>query len=56
MIWQKEMLLKGDLNHSEADEMISYGYIWPHRAKLEMDQQHIQFRNLLREIIKMKQL
>ena len=56
MIWETELLLKGDLNHSEADEVIPYGYIWPHRAKLKMDQQQIQFRNLLRVIIKMKWL
>lgn len=56
MIWEKELLLKGDLNHSEADEVIPYRYIWPHRAKPTMDQQQIQFRNLLRVIIKMKQL
>jgi hypothetical protein len=55
MIWEK-LSLKGDLSHSEADEVVPYGYIWPHRAKLKMDQQQIQFRNLLRVIIKMKQL
>lgn len=46
-------MLRGDLNHSEADEVISYRYIWPCRAKVKIDQQQIQFRNLLREIIKM---
>ena len=55
MIWEK-LSLKGDLSHSEDDEVVPYGYIWPHRAKLKMDQQQIQFRNLLRVIIKMKQL